>query len=70
VEEKGFHLPKYGGTCAEYAERTLMLHGFDIFENRGRKMGDWFSIMGLIMTVEITGERRVIVYTPPIDTYR
>ncbi len=52
------------------AEQILTLHGFDIFDNRGRKIGDWFSIMGLTMTVEITGERRVIVYTPPIDTYR
>jgi hypothetical protein len=51
------------------AEQSLILHGFDIFDNRGRKIGDWFSIMGVITTVEITGERRVIVYTPPIDTY-
>jgi hypothetical protein len=55
---------------AKSAELILTLHGFDIFDNRGRKIGDWFSIMGVIMTVEITGERSVIVYTPPIDTYR
>jgi hypothetical protein len=54
---------------AKSAERILTLHGFDIFDNRGRKIGDWFSIMGVIMTVEITGEKRVIVHTPPIDTY-
>jgi hypothetical protein len=52
------------------AEQNSMLHGFDICDNRGRKIGDWFSVMGLITTVEITGERKVIVYTPPIDTYR
>ena len=55
---------------AKSAEQTLTLHGFDIFDNRGRKIGDSFSIMGIIMTVEITGERRIIVHTPPIDTYR
>ena len=55
---------------AKSAEQTLTLHGFDIFDNRGRKIGDWFSIMGVIMTVEITGERRVIIHTPPVDTYR
>jgi hypothetical protein len=54
---------------AKSAERILTLHGFDIFDNRGRKIGDWFSIMGVIMTVEITGEKKVIVHTPPIDTY-
>lgn len=51
-------------------EHNMMLHGFDIFDNRERKIGNWFSIMGLTMTVKITGERKVIVYTPPIDTYR
>ena len=55
---------------AKSAERILTLHGFDIFDNRGRKIGDWFSIMGVIMTVEIRGEKRVIVHTPPLDTYR
>jgi len=55
---------------AKSAEQTLALHGFDIFDNRGRKIGDWFSIMGIVTTVEITGERRVIIHTPPIDTYR
>ncbi len=54
---------------AKSEERTLTLHGFDIFDNRGRKIGDWFSIMGVIMTVEITGEKKVIVHTPPVDTY-
>ena len=54
---------------AKSAERTLTLHGFDIFDNRGRKIGDWFSIMGIIMTVEIKGEKRVIVHTPPVDMY-
>ena len=52
------------------AEQNITLHGFVILDNKGRRIGDWFSIMGIITTVEITGERRVIVYTPPIDTYR
>lgn len=52
------------------AEQNSVLHGFIILDNNGRKIGDWFSIMGIITTVEVTGEKRVIVYTPPIDTYR
>jgi hypothetical protein len=55
---------------AKAAEQNVTLHGFDIFDNKGRRIGDWFSIMGIIMTVEITGEKSVIVHTPPIDTYR
>jgi hypothetical protein len=51
-------------------EQSLTLHGFDIFDNRGKIIGDWFSIMGIIMVVKVTGERRVVVHTPPLDTYR
>ena len=51
-------------------EQNILLHGFDILDDRGRKIGDWYSVMGSGMTVEIKGERSVIVYTPPIDTYR
>jgi hypothetical protein len=49
---------------------NVLLHGFDIIDDRGRKIGNWFSVLGLNMTVEISGENRAIVYTPPIDTYR
>ncbi len=52
------------------SEQNSMLHGFVILDNKGQKIGDWFSIMGLITTVQLTGEKSVIVYTPPIDTYR
>jgi hypothetical protein len=55
---------------ARAAEQNIMLHGFVILDNKGRKIGDWFSIMDVITTVEVTGEKSVIVYTPPIDTYR
>ena len=37
-------------------EQNIMLHGFVIIDNQGRKIGDWFSIMGLNLTVEIKGE--------------
>jgi hypothetical protein len=51
------------------AEQNNVLHGFVILDNKGKKIGDWFSIMGVITTVEVTGEGGVIVSTPPIDTY-
>jgi hypothetical protein len=50
-------------------EQNLMFHGFVILDNFERKIGNWFSIMGISTTVEIIGERRVVVYTPPLDTY-
>ena len=51
-------------------EQNIMLHGFVILDTKGRKIGDWFSIMGLNMTVEIIGEKSVIIHPPPVDTYR
>ncbi|MEN6318227.1 MAG: hypothetical protein ABFD82_05680 [Syntrophaceae bacterium] len=50
-------------------ELCLTLHGFVILDNSERKIGNWFSIMGIHTVVEIIGERRVVVYTPPLDTY-
>jgi hypothetical protein len=50
-------------------EQNRILHGFDIFDNRGEKIGDWFSVLGISTTVKITGERTAVVHTPPIDTY-
>jgi len=51
-------------------EHYATLHSFDIIDNRGRTIGNLFTILGIVMPVEITGERKVVVHTPPIDTYR
>ena len=55
---------------AKAMDQGLTLHGFDILDKSGQKIGNWFSIMGIIMIVKIAGEKRVVVHTPPIDTYR
>lgn len=51
-------------------ELNTTLHGFDIYDHRGRKIGDWFSILGFHVTVKMAGEGRVIISTPPADAYR
>lgn len=50
-------------------ERMAPLHGFDIVDDRGRKIGDWYSVPGLSISVEMIKEKRVVITTPPIDTY-
>jgi hypothetical protein len=45
------------------------LQGFDIVDDRGWKIGDWYSILGLSIAIEVVGEKRVVITTPPIDTY-
>jgi hypothetical protein len=51
-------------------EQNIMLHGFVILDNQGRKIGDRFSILGLNITAEIAGEKSVTIPPPPVDTYR
>ena len=42
-------------------------HGFDILDSQGRKIGEWYSMLGLIIGVKTKEEGKVIIY-PPTDT--
>jgi len=55
---------------AKATDQGLTLNGFVILDNNGKKIGNWFSVIGIVMIVKITGERSVVVHTPPVDTYR
>jgi len=57
------------GMRSKAAEYNLTLYGFDIRDNRGNDIGDWYSILDGRMPVKITGEKRVMVYPPPNDIY-
>jgi hypothetical protein len=50
-------------------EQGASLHGFDILDEKGVKIGDWFSIPGLNIMIRTEGENRVVVSTPPLDIY-
>jgi hypothetical protein len=43
--------------------------GFDILDDRGNKIGEWYSQPGMHIAVEMKGERRVSISTPPQDLY-
>jgi hypothetical protein len=58
------------GMRSKALEQNIMLHGFVILDKQGRKIGDWFSILGLNIIAEIAGEKSVIIHPPPVDTYR
>jgi len=51
------------------AEYGLSLYGFDIRDDRGNDIGDWYSTLEGRMPVKIGGERSVSVYPPPNDIY-
>jgi len=61
-----------GLVCAmqsKAAEYGLSLYGFDIRDDGGNDIGDWYSILGGRMPVKMAGEGRVMVYPPPNDIY-
>jgi len=41
--------------------------GFDILDQQGRKIGEWYSMLGLIIGIKIKEEGKVVIY-PPSDT--
>ncbi len=51
-------------------ERNLSLHGFNIVDNGGRKIGTWFSVMGIDATVRVKDDRHLVLDSPPQDTYQ
>jgi len=42
-------------------------HGFDILDHQGQKIGEWYSMMGLISGITIKEHGKVVIY-PPLDT--
>lgn len=55
---------------AKTTDQGLTLHGFEILNNGGQKIGNWFSIIGIVMIVKITGDKKAVVHTPPVNVYR
>jgi len=51
-------------------EYGSIMHGFDIVDNRGNDIGDWYSILSARTAVKMDGEYRVIIHTPPLETYK
>ncbi len=45
------------------------LQGFDILDDRGAKIGEWFSLAGINVTIWIKGIDGVSISTPPSDIY-
>jgi hypothetical protein len=55
---------------ATVAEHDETLHGFDILDNQGKYMGEWFSMLGIHVVVKMGKENNLAITTPSIDTYR
>jgi hypothetical protein len=57
------------GMNARALEHGATLHGFDILDGKGARIGDWFSIPGLHIVIRTGGGNRVLVSTPPLEIY-
>lgn len=44
-------------------------HGFSILNDRGERIGIWYSILTARTGIRMQDDRTVILYTPDIDTY-
>jgi len=45
------------------------LHGFDILDHGGKKIGLWYSILRARTYVKMEGDGRVVIATPPINLW-
>lgn len=43
--------------------------GFAVLDNRGKRIGIWYSLLSATAPVRMKEDKKVIIYTPDIDTY-
>jgi hypothetical protein len=55
---------------AQVSERDETLHGFDILDNRGMFIGEWFSVLGIHTVIKMGKDNKITIHPPPIDIYR
>ncbi|MDD5167332.1 MAG: hypothetical protein PHN75_00815 [Syntrophales bacterium] len=48
-------------------DKHLPLHGFDIIDHRKTKIGAWYSVLDIHITIKIAGENRIVVSTPALN---
>lgn len=48
---------------------NLVLHGFAMFDEKGKQIGVWYSILEAKTFLSMKDDHTVIIITPDIDTY-
>ena len=48
---------------------TIFLHGFALFDDNGKQIGIWYSILTATTSLKMKDDHTVIIITPDIDTY-
>jgi hypothetical protein len=47
----------------------LSLKGFALFDDKGKQIGTWYSIITATTSLKMKDDRTVVIITPDIDTY-
>ena len=52
-----------------YIKWGIVPHGFAMFDDKGKQIGVWYSILEAKTSLKMKDDRTVIIITPKIDTY-
>ena len=51
------------------SQLNRQLHGFAIMDKANKRIGNWYSVLGLHIVIKNTSPGRVSITTPPNDIY-
>jgi hypothetical protein len=69
IPQKGTFRYYVEGMNTKASRFNTSLQGFDIVDNNGRDIGDWYSILIAPTSVKMLGDMKVSITPPPLDIY-
>lgn len=69
IPQKGTLRYYVEGMNTKASQYTMSLQGFDIMDNHGQDIGDWYSILIAPTSVKTVGDKKVSIPPPPLDLY-
>jgi hypothetical protein len=71
-KQRDFDAETFRETIRNMQSRALstmqMLHGFEIVDQQGRRVGTWFSVLDVRTTIKMLKDNRVRVDPPPLPS--
>jgi len=69
IPEKGTLRYYVDGMNRKASRFTMILQGFDIIDNQGNDIGDWYSILIAPTWVRMLEDNKIAIVPPPLDIY-
>lgn len=57
------------GMQHKVSQLNLRLHGFAVIDKEGKRVGEWYSVLGIHVVIKTTAPGRLSITTPPNDIY-